>query len=92
MANLNSEAILASSSYVCGERKGTPHARTRSPRLAGLRPGPGRKTRARDVRVNSPSKSSSSPCGGAASFCCFIFLVAWLLGLRDMEGLVGFLI
>ena len=37
MANLNSEAILASSSYVCGERKGTPHARVCSPRLAGVK-------------------------------------------------------
>jgi hypothetical protein len=35
MANLNSEAILAYLSYVCGERKETPHACARSPRLAG---------------------------------------------------------
>ena len=35
MANLNSEDILASSSYVCGERKGTLHARAHSPRRAG---------------------------------------------------------
>ena len=35
MANLNSEAILAYLSYVCGERKGTPYACARSPRLAG---------------------------------------------------------
>ena len=69
MANLNSEAILASSSYVCGERKGNPHARARSPRLAS----PGRHTRARDVRMNGPPKSGF--------LLLFYFLVAWLLGL-----------
>ena len=90
MANLNSEAIFISSSYVCGESKGTPHARSRSPRLTGL--GPGRNTRARDVRVNGLPKFGSSPCGGRNFLLLFYFLVAWLLGLRDMKGLVGFLI
>jgi hypothetical protein len=40
------------------------------------RPGRGG-ARGHDMLVNGPSKSGPSPCGGATSFCHFIF---WLLG------------
>ena len=61
-----------SPSYVCGERRGAPHARAR---LAA------RNTQAHDVCVNGLPKTGPLPCGGAASFCCFCF---WLLdSLRD---------
>jgi hypothetical protein len=52
----------------CGE----PHVRVLA-RLAE----PGRRAQAHDIHVNGPPKSSPSPCGGATSFCRFIF---WLLG------------
>ena len=63
MANLNSEAILASSSYVCGERKGTPHALARLASPGWLGPGPGRNTRVRDVRVNGLPNSAPRLAG-----------------------------
>ena len=63
------EVVLTSLSNVCGGEKGS-YTRARS--LAGPG-GAWRDTRAHDVRVNGPPKSSSSPCGDAASFCCFCF-------------------
>ena len=88
MTNLNSKAILAYSSYVCGERKGTPHARARSPgwawagaKYAGMR------------RLRKWSDEIRLIALQWHNFLLlFYFLVAWLLGLRDMEGPVGFLI
>ena len=47
----------------------TTRACARSPRLAGAE----RRARAHDMRVNGPTKSGPSPCGGMASFCHFIF-------------------
>ena len=88
MTNLNSKTIFASPSYMCGrERKLHARSLTRRARLRH-----GQKTRARDIRVNGPPKSGSSPCWGRGFLLLFLFLVAWLLGLRDMEGPVGFLI
>ena len=67
---------------VCEKRKGKPHARARSPRLAWPgRAGPwrgvawrGEARRTCDMRVNGPPKSGPSPCRSAASFCRFIFM------------------
>ena len=91
MANLNSEDILASSNYVCGERKGTLHARTHSPRRAG----PGRGG-VKYAGTRHPREWSAEirllALWGRGFLLLFLFLVAWLLGLRDMEGPVGFLI
>jgi hypothetical protein len=65
---------------VMDERReyGEPHARALA-RLGGA----GRRAWAHDMRVNGPPKSSLSPCGGAASFLPFYFLVVWLLSLES---------
>ena len=73
MANINSEAILASPSYVCGRERNL-HTRARFPRLALPRRARAR-VLAHNMYVNGPPKSNPSPCKGVASFCCFKFLV-----------------
>jgi hypothetical protein len=78
MANMNMEVVSTPPSYMMGERRETPQARARyaSPRRAGLghRAGwGGAKGAGRDTCMNGPLKSSPSLCGGAFSFCSFIF-------------------
>ena len=87
MANLNSEAILTSSSYVCGERKKTPHARACLARAgAGAKYAGTRRPREWSAEIRLLALR------GRNFLLLFYFLVAWLLGLRDMKGLIGFLI
>jgi hypothetical protein len=68
MTNINIEVVSTPPSYVMGEGRETPHARARH---AG--PGVGRRARAHGTCANGPLKSGPSSCGGAASFCSFIF-------------------
>ena len=72
MANLNSGAILASPSYVCGRERKL-HTRARSPRW-GM----------------AWRNLASRLAGAGLPFA--VFFVTWPISLRDMEGLIGFLI
>jgi len=68
MANLNSEVVFASPSYVCGEKKDCPHALA-SPQWAGP------KRRVRSIRVNGPLKSNPCLVGARLPFAVLFFLV-----------------
>ena len=93
MTNLNMEVVFTSPSYVCGERRGAPHALAR---LAG----PGRAGRGVAWHYFAGARRTREWSGeirpltlrGRCFLLLFLFLVTWPLSLPRYGILIGFLI